>query len=147
MIEITEQIFQREVVEVVDTYYVCNKCGARHRKMLRPAQEYEVREDGREYVPDDLSLDDDEACAFLHVERTGGWADRAFGDGVMVEFDLCQDCLLELVKSFVVPAMVCDPIFHTYHGEPHPFEDSSSDDAPYSDECDDWVLGDEDTSE
>lgn len=126
MIEVSKRKFTRQVEEVNDLHYVCNKCGVRHRKMLSDPKGKQFAET-EEFIPQELCNENEEAEAFVHVSRTGGYGDRAFGDGVKIEFDLCQDCLLELVKSFKVPATVSDMMEFSLFappiqiGESHPF--------------------------
>jgi hypothetical protein len=130
MIEVSKRHFTRTVEEVNDLHYICNKCGVRRRKMLLDAKgkQYAATDPG---IPRELDDENTEAEAFVHVSRTGGWADRAFGDGVKIEFDLCQDCLLELVKSFVVPAEAKETMWMGPYagdvevGEARPFIDTA----------------------
>ena len=131
MREISRRVFTRQVEEVNDLHYVCNKCGVRRRKMLPDAEGKQYPHDADRYAPRDLCDDDVEARAFLHVTHVGGFGDRAFGDETKVEFDLCQDCLLELVKSFVVPAEITEMMTVSLYAppepvsEPHPFIDTN----------------------
>ena len=148
MKEISRRVFTRQVEEVNDLHYVCNKCGIRRRKMLSDAR-------GKQYaetapgIPLELDEEDTEASAFLHVSHTGGWGDRAFGDGTKIEFELCQDCLLELVKSFKVPAEAKNTMWlgpyvgNVEVGEPHSFIDANETFGEAKDLVADWDTRDD----
>jgi len=70
-------ITEKKVQEVEETIeIICDKCQ-------------------KKYDIDDIF----EIQEFCHIKFTGGYA-SVFGDGNMVECDICQHCLLEIIKDF-----------------------------------------------
>ena len=70
-------ITEKKVQEVEETIeIICDKCQ-------------------KKYDIDDIF----EIQEFYHIKFTGGYA-SVFGDGSVVECDICQHCLLEIIKDF-----------------------------------------------
>lgn len=48
----------------------------------------------------EISIEDDmELQEWHHIDFVGGYS-SVFGDGVIVQANICQDCLLELIGNF-----------------------------------------------
>lgn len=73
-VEITSRI-TKKVQETVIEKIICNKCGA---VCEHPKCGYEG----------------------LRINHMGGYGSRQIGDGTIVKFDLCEDCMVEMFKSF-----------------------------------------------
>jgi hypothetical protein len=69
----------RVVEQLEVTSILCNKCG---KEMLT-----ESSRDGNG----------------VHVGYDGGFDSKHFGDGVSVDFDLCEECLFNLCREFKHP--------------------------------------------
>jgi ribosomal protein S14 len=83
-IKTEKQLVEQDVV--VEEAKVCNRCGRRMVKGLDDPEE------GAGEFEESLS-----------VEYGGGWWNTTFGDMNYVEFDLCQHCLREFVRTFAIP--------------------------------------------
>ena len=83
-------MIQKTIEEPVLAAIVCNKCGRRFEAPPGKCIEY----------ANDME--------FHHYSSTGGYCSK-IGDMVSFSFDLCDDCMLELLRSFKVPVE-----FHKY---------------------------------
>ena len=54
----------------------------------------------------DVEKDWEDAQEFHHINFTGGYGSR-FGDGTNVRCDLCQKCLYEMIKDY----MICEDVY------------------------------------
>jgi len=72
------------VIRDVAVMIICDKCG------------FTI-----DYLSEDLSNDDTlEAQEFLHWSNPCGYG-SVFGDGAVIEIDLCQRCVKELLGEFI----------------------------------------------
>lgn len=73
------KVTKTEVIEVVDKF-TCNKC----EKIIQDTADKFSFYNG------------------LNISYEGGYASK-IGDGVIVDFDMCEDCLIDLINSFKIP--------------------------------------------
>lgn len=88
--EQVRKVTKTEVVEVVDKF-TCNKC----EKVIQDiADKFDFSHSPARVINSHNGL---------NISHEGGYASK-IGDGVIVDFDLCEDCLIDLISSFKIPA-------------------------------------------
>ena len=70
-------IEHRQVLQPVESVKICDKCGLRV----------------------DIASDPMEASEFFHWRTEGGYA-SVWGDGAVIELDLCQKCAHDLFSQY-----------------------------------------------
>lgn len=70
------------IENVVDKIY-CNKCGRELKTSINNEKTMEIEE-------------------YHHYESIGGYFSK-IGDMIRFEFDLCDDCIWEYMKTFAIP--------------------------------------------
>jgi hypothetical protein len=90
--------------EVIDSI-ACNKCG-------------------KEFLQGDTCVEYENNMEFHHYQETGGYFSK-IGDYIEFKFDLCDDCLIELMTTFKIPPQ---------------FEDTNYKDEDTQTDYEKWLL-------
>ncbi|MGF1760697.1 hypothetical protein L4D76_22800 [Photobacterium sagamiensis] len=76
-------------------------------KKMKPITRNEVSQLTCDKCGFTASSEDAEFHEFLCIDKTGGY-NSVFGDGNHIELDLCQDCLKELLGSWIRISAKCE---------------------------------------
>ena len=88
---ITKKV-KREIEEEITENIICNRCG---NGCGDPPYMYE---------------------GLLEAHISGGFSSK-IGDGIEYEFSLCEDCLIELFKTFKIQPEFVDTLWGSYYEE------------------------------